>query len=142
MVMEYRGNIKYGQLETIKETFIELGKYVDASGHNMDLPNMLHLGSLPQTAGRINWLRLIGLLHNMVCTIVLVRCLKMGVEDDVGQVTMHSVNNTVMQFYDAFLLHYDEVDPIGRMVSIKCAVDVLVDRGGSIKWRRRKKKQL
>ena len=41
----------------------------------------------------------------MVCTIVVVRCLKMGIEDDVGLVTMHSVNNTVMQFYDAFLLH-------------------------------------
>ncbi len=66
----------------------------------------------------------------------------MGVEDDVGQVTMHSVNNTVMQFYDAFLLHYDEKDPIGRMVSMKYAADVLVDRDGSIRWCRRKKKQL
>ena len=56
MVMEYRGNVKYRRLEMIKETFVELGKYVDASSHNMDLPNMLHLGSLPQTAGRINWL--------------------------------------------------------------------------------------
>jgi hypothetical protein len=60
----------------------------------------------------------------MVCTIVVVRCLKMGVEDDDGQVTTHSVNNTVMQFYDAFLLHYNEEDPIGRMVSIKYAADV------------------
>ena len=56
MVMEYCGNVKYRQLETIKETIVKLGKYVDASSHNMDLPNMLHLGSLPQTAGRINWL--------------------------------------------------------------------------------------
>ncbi len=48
----------------------------------------------------------------------------MGVEDDDGQVTTHSVNNTVMQFYDAFLLHYNEEDPIGRMVSIKYAADV------------------
>jgi hypothetical protein len=56
MLMEYRGNVKYRRLETIKETFVELGKYMDASGHNMDLPNMLHLGSLPQTTGRINWL--------------------------------------------------------------------------------------
>jgi hypothetical protein len=56
MVMEYCGDVKYRQLETIKETFVKLGKYVDASSHNMDLPNMLHLGSLPQTAGRINWL--------------------------------------------------------------------------------------
>jgi hypothetical protein len=47
-----------------------------------------------------------------------------------------------MQFYGAFLLHYDEEDPIGRMVSTKYAVDVLVDCDGSIKWRRRKKKQL
>ncbi len=66
----------------------------------------------------------------------------MGVEDDVGQVTTHSVNNTVMQFYDAFLLHYDEEDPIGRMVSIKYAADVLVNCDSSIKWCRRKKKQL
>jgi hypothetical protein len=66
----------------------------------------------------------------------------MGVEDDVGQVTMHSVNNTVMQFYGAFLLHYDEEDPIGRMVSIKYAADVLVDGNGIIKWHRRKKKPL
>jgi hypothetical protein len=105
MVMDYHGDVKYRRLETIEETFVELGKYVDASSHNMDLPNMLHLGSLPQTAGRINWLRLIGLLRNIVFTIVVVRCLKMGIEDDVGLVTMHSVNNTVMQFYDAFLLH-------------------------------------
>jgi hypothetical protein len=119
MVMEYCGDVKYRRLEMIKETFVELGKYVDTSDHNMDLPNMLHLGSLPQTAGRINWLQFIELLHNMLCTIVVVRCKKMGVEDDVGQVTMHSVNNTVMQFYDAFLLHYNEEDPIGRMVSIK-----------------------
>jgi hypothetical protein len=142
MVIEYCGNVKYRRLETIKKTFVELGKYVDASSHNMDLPNMLHLGSLPQTSGGINWLQLIGLLHDMVCTIVVVRCLKMGVEDDVGQVTMHSVNNTVMQFYDAFLLHYNEEDPIGRMVSITYAADVLVDCNGSIKRRRRKKKQL
>ena len=53
---------------------------------------------------------------------------------------MHSVNNTVMQFSDTFLLDYDE-DPIERIVSMEYA-DVLVDRDGSIKWCGRKKKQL
>jgi hypothetical protein len=43
---------------------------------------------------------------------------------------------------DIFLLNYDEEDPIGRMVSIKYDVDGLVDHNGSIKWHRRKKKQL
>ena len=65
----------------------------------------------------------------------------MGVEDDVGQVTSHSVNNTAMQLFDIFLLNYNEEDLIGRMVSTKYAADVLVNRNGSIKWRRRKKKQ-
>jgi hypothetical protein len=70
-------------------------------------------------------------------------CLKLGVEDDVGQVTSHSVNNTVMQLSDIFLLNYDEEDPTGSMVLItKYAADVLVDCNGSINWRRRKKKQL
>ena len=50
---------------------------------------------------------------------------------------MHSVNNTVMQFSDTFLLDYDE-DPIERIVSMEYA-DVLVDRDGSIKWCGRKK---
>ena len=59
-----------------------------------------------------------------------------------GEVTLHSVNNTVMQLSDIFLLIYDEEDPIGRMASTKYASEVLVDRNGSIKWCRRKKKQL
>ena len=123
----------------------ELEKYVDASDHDMDLPNMLHLGtSLPQTAGWIDWLQLVRLLHvMMVCTSVVAMCLKLGVEDDVGQVTSHSVNNTVMQLSDILLLNYDEEDPTGSMVLItKYAADVLVDCNGSINWRRRKKKQL
>ena len=77
----------------------------------------------------------------MVCTSVVAMCLKLSVEDDVGQVTLHSVNYTVMQLSDIFLLNFDEEDPIGRMVSTKYAVDVLVNCDGSIKWRRRKKKQ-
>ena len=82
---------------------------------------MLHLGSLPQTVGWIDWLRLVTLLHGMmVNTPVVVMCLKLGVlEDDVGQVTSHSVNNTtMMQLSEAFLLDYDEEDSIGRMVSM------------------------
>jgi hypothetical protein len=82
---------------------------------------MLHLGSLPQTVGWIDWLRLVTLLHGMmVNTTVVVMCLKLGVlEDDVGQVTSHSVNNTtMMQLSEAFLLDYDEEDSIGRMVSM------------------------
>ena len=59
--------------------------------------HVLHLSGLSQTAGWIGWLQLVRLLHNMVCTIVVVICLKFGAEDDVGQVTSHSVNNTVMQ---------------------------------------------
>ena len=56
----------------------------------------------------------------MVNTPVVVMCLKLGVlEDDVGQVTSHSVNNTtMMQLSEAFLLDYDEEDSIGRMVSM------------------------
>jgi hypothetical protein len=146
MVMEYCGKGKYNKwLVAIGEAFVELEKYVDASDHDMDLPNMLHLGtSLPQTAGWIDWLQLVRLLHvMMVCTSVVAMCLKLGVEDDVGQVTSHSVNNTVMQLSDIFLLNYDEEDPTGSMVLItKYAADVLVDCNGSIKWRRRKKKQL
>jgi hypothetical protein len=65
-----------------------------------------------------------------------------GCEDDVGQVTLNLVNNTAMQASDVFLLDYNEEDPIGRMVSIKYDGDVLVGRDGSIKWCRRKKKQL
>ena len=82
---------------------------------------MLHLDSLPQTVGWIDWLRLVTLLHGMmVNTTVVVMCLKLGVlEDDVGQVTSHSVNNTtMMQLSEAFLLDYDEEDSIGRMVSM------------------------
>jgi hypothetical protein len=56
--------------------------------------------------------------------------------------TLHPVNNTVMQLSDIFLLNYDEEDPIGRMVSTKYSADVLVDCNGSIKWHRKKKKQL
>ncbi len=44
----------------------------------MDLPNtnMLHLGSLSQTAGWIDWLRLVRLLHGMmVCSLVVAMCL-------------------------------------------------------------------
>lgn len=74
--------------------------------------------------------------------VVVMMCLKLGVDDDVGQVTLYSVNNTAMQLSDIFLLDYDEKDPIlGRMVSIKYDEDVLVDRYGSIKRRRRKNKQ-
>ena len=66
---------------TIGEAFVELEKYVDTSDHNTDLPNRLHLvGSLPQTAGWIDWLRLMRLLHDMmVCTSVVVMCLQCGV---------------------------------------------------------------
>ena len=55
--MEYCGNGKYNErLVTIGKAFIEIEKCVDASDNNTDLPNMLHLGSLPQTAGWIDWL--------------------------------------------------------------------------------------
>ena len=66
---------------TIGESFVELEKYVDASDHTTDLPNMLHLVSLPQTAGWIDWLRLVRLvpLHSMmVCTSVVAMCLTFG----------------------------------------------------------------
>ncbi len=76
-----------------------------------------------------------------VFTTVVMMCLKLGIEDNVGQVTLHSVNNTAMQFSDAFLLDYDEEDPIGRTVSMEF-MDVLVNLDGGIKWHRRKKKQL
>jgi len=148
MVMEYCGNCKYNKmLVTIGKAFIELEKYAKASDHNTYLPNMLHLGGLPQTAGWIDWLRLVRLLHGMmVCSLVAAMCLKLVVEDDVGQVTLHSVNNTAMQSCVIFLLDYDEEDPIGRMtlvlVSVKYDVDVLAHHDGSIKWRKRKKKQL
>jgi len=80
------------------------------------------------------------LLHGMmVCTSVVVMHLKLGVEDDGGQVALHSFNKTVMLLSDIFLLnHDDEEDPIVRMVSITYAADVLVDRNGSITWCRRK----
>jgi len=48
MVMEFCGdcNCKYNtRLVTIGEAFDELEKYVDASDHKTDLPNMFHLGS-------------------------------------------------------------------------------------------------
>jgi hypothetical protein len=72
MVMEYCGNGKYNErLVTIGKAFIEIEKCVDASDNNTDLPNMLRLGNLPQTAEWIDWLRLVGLLHGMmVCTSV------------------------------------------------------------------------
>ena len=75
-------------------------------------------------------------------SLVVVMCLKLGVDDDVSQVTLYSVNNTAMQLSDVFLMDYDEKDPIlGRMVSIKYDEHVLVDCDGSIKRRRRKNKQ-
>ena len=60
------------------------------------------------------------LLHDMmVCTSVVVIRLKLGVEDDGGQVALHSFNNTVMLLSDIFLLNHDEEEyPILRMVSI------------------------
>jgi hypothetical protein len=40
-------------------------------------------------------------------------CLKLVVEYDVGQVTLLSVNNSAVQFSEAFLLdHHNEEDPI------------------------------
>ena len=52
MVMEYCGNGNHNiRLLTIEEAVVELEKYVDTSDHNTNLPNMLHLGNLPQTAG-------------------------------------------------------------------------------------------
>ncbi len=42
--MEYCGDVKYKRLVTIKEAFVKLEKYVDASDHNTDLPNIPHLG--------------------------------------------------------------------------------------------------
>ncbi len=142
--MEYHGDDNYNKrLVTIGEAFVELEKFVDASDHNMDLLNTLHLGSLPQIAGWIGRLQLVRLLHGMmVCTSVVAMCLKLGVEDDAGQITSHSVNNTGMQLSDIFLLDQDDEDLIGRMVSTKYDADVLVDRNGSIKGHRRKKKQL
>ena len=72
----------------------------------------------------------------MVCTSVVVMRLKLGVEDDGGQVALHSFNNTVMLLSDIFLMnHDDEEDPIEKMVSITYAADVLVDRNVSITWR-------
>ena len=59
--------------------------------------------------GWIDWLRLVRLLHDMmVCTSVVVIRLKLGVEDDGGQVALHSFNNTVMLLSDIFLLNHDE----------------------------------
>ena len=50
--MEYCGNGNHNiRLLTIEEAVVELEKYVDTSDHNTNLPNMLHLGNLPQTAG-------------------------------------------------------------------------------------------
>ncbi len=85
--MEYYGDGKYNKrLVTIGKAFVELEKYVDASDHNTDLPNVLHLGRLLQTLGWIYWLQPVRLLHGMmVCTSVVAMCLKLGVEDDVGQ---------------------------------------------------------
>ena len=53
MVMEFCGDCKYNKrLVMIREAFDELEKYLGASNHKTDLvPNMPHLGSLPQTAG-------------------------------------------------------------------------------------------
>ena len=52
LVMEYCGNAQYNKrLVTIEGAFDELKKCVDASDHNTDQPNILHLGSLPQTSG-------------------------------------------------------------------------------------------
>ena len=57
MVMEYCGDENYNKrLVVIREVFVELKKYMDACDPNTDLLNMLHLGSLPQTAGWIDWL--------------------------------------------------------------------------------------
>ncbi len=115
--MEYCDNSKY---KTTREACVELEKYVDASDHHTESPDVFHLGSLPQTAGWIDWLQFLQLLHGMmVCSTVVEMCLELGVEDNVDQVTSHLVNNTAMQFSDAFLLDYDEEDPIGRMVSIE-----------------------
>ena len=51
-VMEFCGDYKNNKrLVTIREAFDELEKYLGASDHKSDLPNMLHLGSLPQTNG-------------------------------------------------------------------------------------------
>jgi hypothetical protein len=81
-------------------------------------------------------------VHNCGNDVPEIRCF----EDDAGQVALHSVNNTAMhmELTDAFLLNYNYKDPIERMASIKylAAADVLADRNGSIRWRRRKKKQL
>jgi hypothetical protein len=135
MVMEYCEDSKYKWRVTIEEAFIKLEKYVVASYHNTDLSIMLHLGSLPQTSGLINLLRLVRLLHGMMmCTTAVMMCLKLGVEDDVGQVTSHLVNNTAMQFSGTFLLNYDEEDPIGRMVSMEYDADVVVDHNVSMQW--------
>ncbi len=56
----------------IEDSFVKLEKYMSASDHNTDLPNMLHLDGLPQNAGWIGWFQLLRLLHDMVCTIVVV----------------------------------------------------------------------
>ncbi len=54
--MEYCGNDKYNKwLVAIREAFVELEKYLDASDHHTELPNVLHLGSLVhQTNGWID----------------------------------------------------------------------------------------
>ncbi len=57
-------------------------------------------------------------------------CLILGVEDDVGQVTLHSVNNIVMQSSDAFLLNYNE-EIVGGMVLMEYE-DVLVDHEAAL----------
>ena len=84
--MEYCEDSKYKWLVTIEEAFIKLEKYVVTSYHNTDLSIMLHLGSLPQTSGLINLLRLVRLLHGMMmCTTAVMMCLKLGVlEDELG----------------------------------------------------------
>ena len=58
--MEYCSNGKYNKrLVMIGTAYIELEKYLDTNDHNTDLHNLLHLGSLPQTAGWIDWLQLV-----------------------------------------------------------------------------------
>ncbi len=122
-------------------------KYVDASNQKMNLPNMLlhHQGSLPWTAGAINCLQLqlLGLLHHDMGMIVIVMSLTLflGGDNEVGHAMTDTINTTTMQFLGTNLSDYDG-SPFGRRVLSTEYVDVLIDWDGSMKWQRRKKKQL
>ncbi len=71
---------------------------------------------------------------------MVVKCQKLGGEDNVDHVTPNTGNNTEMQILGAFLLDY--VRSAIEMGGLMEYADILVDQDGSIKWHKRKKMQL